>query len=36
KKAAAILGTSSSMSSGTPSGQVSPALSIEIIKEKRG
>ncbi|MCI46948.1 hypothetical protein A2U01_0068189, partial [Trifolium medium] len=29
KKAAAILGTSSSLPSGTPSGQVSPAPSIE-------
>ncbi|MCI67995.1 hypothetical protein A2U01_0089254, partial [Trifolium medium] len=36
KKAAAILGTSSSIPSGTPSWQVSPAPSIEIIKEKRG
>ncbi|MCI25390.1 hypothetical protein A2U01_0046581, partial [Trifolium medium] len=35
KKAAAVLGTSSSIPSGTPSGHVSPAPSLEIIKEKR-
>ncbi|MCI20417.1 hypothetical protein A2U01_0041579, partial [Trifolium medium] len=36
KKVAAILGTSGSIPSGTPSRHVSPAPSIEIIKEKRG
>ncbi|MCI82971.1 hypothetical protein A2U01_0104245, partial [Trifolium medium] len=35
KKDAAILGTSGSTPSGTPSGHVSPAPSVEIIKEKR-
>ncbi|MCH88114.1 hypothetical protein A2U01_0008995 [Trifolium medium] len=36
KKAAAILGTSGSIPLGTPSGQVSPAPSLEIVREKRG
>ncbi|MCI66788.1 hypothetical protein A2U01_0088046, partial [Trifolium medium] len=35
KKVAAALGASGSTPSGTPSGQVSPAPSIEIV-EKRG
>ncbi|MCI65677.1 hypothetical protein A2U01_0086935, partial [Trifolium medium] len=35
KKAAAALGASGSTPSGTPSGRVSPAPSVEIV-EKRG